>query len=251
MRRAEGFTLVELLLSAVLSSVIVLALVGGLVVFSSRASEERASQRLQAEVEFTQRTVRSELEQAVRLPAVRDFEAVAGLPGPVQLALVLPQGNQYVLVLYCLGLLPEGFPYDDPNFKTRYGALRSGLYRWESPPFDDPQNPPIVDGAPETAVDPDSLNLVTAYLQPFNEKDPELSGLVFVPAQDAQGGLLMVNGLRPSDFKGEAERCTEGSSSRCRPFGREVYVYAKNTFTPDPLPEAATATTPPVVPETP
>ncbi|WP_287128145.1 type II secretion system protein [Candidatus Cyanaurora vandensis] len=230
MKRRSGFTLIELLLVAGLSSVVVLGLVTGLVLFSGRAAQERNQRQLQSEVELTERAITGEIESSVDLPPVADFGELDTLPGPIALALVLPKGEQYVLVLYCFGGLPEGFPYDEPNFQQRYGAIQGALYRWESPPFADPVTPPEL--YPED-IDPAQLQLVSAYLQPYNEQDPNQSGLVFVPAEDGRGGLLAVIGLRPLDFKGEGTDCTNSNAPDCRPFIREVYVYSKNIAAAD------------------
>jgi hypothetical protein len=201
----------------------VLGLTTGLVIFSGRAVQERNGQRLQAEVELTQHWLQTEIESASSLPSLEQFSQLNTLPGPVQLALVLPQGDQYVLVLYCLGGLPEGFPYDEPSFKQRYGALKSALYRWESKPFAEADNPPTLG---DDDIDPADLTLVSAYLRPEDTADPGNSGLVFVPTADRHGGLLIINGLRVADFRGEP--CGSLTQGNCHPMTNQSYVYLKS-----------------------
>jgi type II secretory pathway pseudopilin PulG len=216
-----------LLISVVLSGIIVLALITGLVIFTGRAAQERTTQKLQNEVELTLHWVRNEIEIATAVP---ELSAIPGIPAldPVQLALVLPKENQYVLVLYAFGPLPAGFPYDDPSFQRRYGALQRALYRWESPPFDEPTTLPNLS---KVEIPPEDLQLVTAYLQPYNATASEQSGLALTQAEGEQGGLLRVNGLRPADFAGNAAACrNQAAIGQCKPLTREVYVYPKNSL---------------------
>jgi len=235
MKRRSGFTLIELILAAALSSVVVLGLVTGLVVFSGRAVDERSQRQLLSEVELTERWLAGEIKTAVDLPPLSDYADLEVLPGPAALALVVPEGDQFSLVLYCYGLLPEGFPYDDPSFTTRYGNLNGAWYRWQSPPFADPTQPPEPDPGPT------EWQMVSAYLQPY-DADPNLSGIAFIPAEQERGGLLIISGLRPLDLKGQGANCANATTAQgCRPLTREIYVYSQNM--------PATELAPPATPE--
>ncbi len=213
MRPNKGFTLIELLLSAVLSGMVVMGLVYGFTAFAGRAAQEKATQRVQLEVALTTDWITHEIEEAAALPPVEEYIGLEDLPGPVVLALVLPKGNRYSLVLYSQGPLPGGFPYDDQGFKNRYSVLQGALYRWESTPAKD------LESALASAIDPDQVELVTAYLL-----DPQ--GLVFTPNEDGRGGFLQVNGLAPRTLAGNP--CSEGQSTACLPLTREIQVYARN-----------------------
>ncbi len=242
MRPAKGFTLIELLLSAILSAIVVLALISGLLLFTSRAAQEQGTERLQTEVELTLRWVSLDIEEANALLPVDEFIDIKNLPGTVTLALVVPQAGQYTIVLYLLGALPKGFPYTDPDFQKRYGALRGALYRWQSPPFKRLQDLPAKG---ELNINPTRLQLISPYVQPLDTRDPGQSGLVFVAADDNHGGLLIVNGLRPLELRRQAQLCTpESTTLQCKPLTRELYVYAKNIAAADLDSSPTTATTP-------
>ncbi len=166
-RKKHGFTLVEVLIAAFISTVMFSGLIVGATGFFRRDSQEQQKVQLQQRLRLVSSVVASDLREAGYIylnPTV-----AAGLIGTVQfpvgtapkLAVLVPfktadgqadPEGKFVLVVYALGPVPNAAPFS--SIRTIEGNV---IYRWYSrPDFFDPRTQR--QGTAGTGNTPDALD---------------------------------------------------------------------------------------------
>jgi prepilin-type N-terminal cleavage/methylation domain-containing protein len=146
-RKHNGFTLLEVLITAVISSVMVLGLIGGATGFFSRDSQEQQKIATQQRLRLVSNVLASDVRKAGYIYRGADLLTIANkVSGGVdlkgtgmasKLALLIPDADQvsnpgkFRLVIYALGPVPNTAPFT--IIKSLAGNV---IYRWYSLPGD-------------------------------------------------------------------------------------------------------------------
>jgi prepilin-type N-terminal cleavage/methylation domain-containing protein len=192
-RKTRGVTLVELLIAAVISGIIISAMIGAFVTTASKSVKERRLGEIQEENHLALDLISSEIQEAAWIS--KDSGKLLELPnGRVVLSLLLPASQGYTLVLYTLAAPSENL---SPVLQAYLAKNQStiALYRWQSIPLDvDPKDPIFPQKiAPQT----NQPQLVTAFLY----SDPDDNEFNFIEdKQNGQiyGGQLILRGDDPT-----------------------------------------------------
>jgi prepilin-type N-terminal cleavage/methylation domain-containing protein len=195
-RKTRGVTLVELLIAAVISGIIISAMIGAFVTTASKSVKERRLGEIQEENHLALDLISSEIQEAAWIS--KDSGKLLELPnGRVVLSLLLPASQGYTLVLYALAAPSENL---SPVLQAYLAKNQSAvaLYRWQSIPLDvDPKDPIF---PKKVAPAPHQPQLVTAFLRSSSEAGNE-SAISFVEDQnegEISGGELILRGDNPS-----------------------------------------------------
>jgi prepilin-type N-terminal cleavage/methylation domain-containing protein len=146
-RKKSGFTLLEVLITAVISSVMVFALIGGATGFFSRDSQEQQKIATQQRLRLVSNVLANDVRSAGYIYRSTDLQTIVdkvsggvdlkGTGMASKLALLLPDVDQasnpgkFRLVIYALGPVPDTAPFN--VIKSIAGNV---IYRWYSLPAD-------------------------------------------------------------------------------------------------------------------
>jgi prepilin-type N-terminal cleavage/methylation domain-containing protein len=146
-RKNRGFTLLEVLITAVISSVIVLGLIAGATGFFSRDSQEQQKIATQQRLRLVSNVLASDVRRAAYVYRSTDLQTIVdkvsggvdlkGIGMASKLALLIPEADQvsnpgkFRLVIYALGPVPNTAPFN--VIKSLVGNV---IYRWYSLPSD-------------------------------------------------------------------------------------------------------------------
>jgi prepilin-type N-terminal cleavage/methylation domain-containing protein len=146
-RKNSGFTLLEVLITAVISSVMVLGLIGGATGFFSRDSQEQQKIATQQRLRLVSTVLANDVRKAGYIYRGADLLTIVNkVSGGVdlkgagmasKLALLIPDADQvsnpskFRLVIYALGPVPNTAPFN--VIKSIAGNV---IYRWYSLPAD-------------------------------------------------------------------------------------------------------------------
>jgi prepilin-type N-terminal cleavage/methylation domain-containing protein len=223
-RNKRGVTLVELLIAAVISTIIISAMIGAFVTTASKTVKEQRLGQIQEENHLALDLISTEIQEATWISKVSG--KLLELPeGQVVVSLLIPSAQGHALVVYALSK-----PTDElsPILRDYLTKTQSpiALYRWQSVPLDvDPKDPQFPQKVAPVSKQP---QLVTAFLRPSSETENEPS-VSFIEEQKegrVSGGELILKGDNPS------QPCAEiGSATSCPNFEIATRAYSRNIRT--------------------
>jgi prepilin-type N-terminal cleavage/methylation domain-containing protein len=148
-RTNSGFTLFEVLVTAIISSVMVLALISGATGFFSRDSQEQQRVLAQQRLRLVTSVISSDLREAGYIYRDADLNTIVGLVNggtssaklngtTPKLAVLVPykgtsagDKDKFRLVIYALGPIPNAEPFNSISSIKGKGNV---IYRWFSAP---------------------------------------------------------------------------------------------------------------------
>jgi prepilin-type N-terminal cleavage/methylation domain-containing protein len=220
-RNKRGVTLVELLIAAVISSVIISAMIGAFVTTASKSVKEKRLGEIQEENHLALDLISSEIQEAAWIS--KDSGKLLELPnGQVVLSLLLPSPQGYSLVVYALAAPSEEL---SPVLQSYLAKIQSrvALYRWQSVPLDiNPKDPQFPQTVAPVSKQP---QLVTAFLRASSEieNEPAVSFAEDQKEGYISGGELILRGDNPS------QSCADiGSATTCPNFEIATRAYSRN-----------------------
>ncbi len=223
-RNKRGVTLIELLIAAVISSIIISAMIGAFVTTASKTVKEQRLGEIQEENHLALDLISSEIQEAAWIS--KDSGKLLELPNAqVVVSLLLPSEQGYALVVYALSKPTNEL---SPILREYLTKTQSpiALYRWQSVPLDiDPKDPQF----PQTVAPvPKQPQLVTAFLRASSEAENE-PAVRFIEAQkegNISGGELILRGDNPN------QPCADiGSATSCPNFEIATRTYSRNIQT--------------------
>jgi prepilin-type N-terminal cleavage/methylation domain-containing protein len=149
LRKHNGFTLLEVLLTAIISSVMVLALISGATGFFSRDSQEQQRVLAQQRLRLVTSVISADLREAAYIYRDADLNTISGLVNggtssaklngtTPKLAVLVPykgtstsDKDKFRLVIYALGPVPNAEPFNSISSIKGKGNV---IYRWFSVP---------------------------------------------------------------------------------------------------------------------
>lgn len=223
-RNKRGVTLVELLIAAVISTIIISAMIGAFVTTASKTVKEQRLGEIQEENHLALDLISAEIQEATWIS--KDSGKLLELPeGQVVVSLLVPSAQGYALVVYALSKPTNEL---SPILRDYLTKIQSpiALYRWQSVPQDvDPKDPQFSQTVAPVSKQP---QLVTAFLRPASETENE-PAVSFIEEQKEGrifGGELILKGDNPS------QSCSDiGSASSCPNFEIATRAYSRNIQT--------------------
>jgi type II secretory pathway pseudopilin PulG len=223
-RKKRGATLIELLIAAVISGIIISAMIGAFVTTAGKSVKEKRLGEIQEENHLALDLISAEIQEAAWIS--KDSGKLLELPnGQVVLSLLLPSPQGYSLVVYALAAPSENL---SPVLQAYLAKNQStvALYRWQSVPLDiDPHDPIFPQ---KVAPAPQQPQLVTAFLRSPSEagNEPAISFLEEQNEGEISGGELILRGDNPS------QPCADiGSATSCPNFEIATRAYSRNIQT--------------------
>jgi type II secretory pathway pseudopilin PulG len=223
-RKKRGATLIELLIAAVISGIIISAMIGAFVTTAGKSVKEKRLGEIQEENHLALDLISAEIQEAAWIS--KDSGKLLELPnGQVVLSLLLPSPQGYSLVVYALAAPSENL---SPVLQAYLSKNQStvALYRWQSVPLAiDPKDPIFPQ---KVAPAPQQPQLVTAFLRSSSEagNEPAVSFAEEQNEGEISGGKLILRGDNP------IQPCADiGSATSCPNFEIATRAYSRNIQT--------------------